>query len=223
MRRRKAQWRKQNKLKKILHKVCPVCGAEFETTYTHKKYCSEECAAKAQQETREQWRYRTGSKKIYHRTCPECGAEIETSHNLKKYCSDQCRDEATKKLQDAYNKKKLEERRKKSQAQKATKIKPQTKKIKPQSASKIKPVKEKPVKVTQEPVIIPINPETGKYIVTCVGCGKTFETPDKSQRYCSFRCRMSSIDKRQKDKEKASAERAIKAMERARNQRWFCG
>lgn len=72
-----------------LAKTCPICGNPVPPGRPKKtKYCSQECARKAnwqlQKELREQERV--------PKYCRVCGKEIEPKQGRSAYCSDECRD-----------------------------------------------------------------------------------------------------------------------------------
>lgn len=72
-------------------KMCPHCGRTFETTYSLKIYCCQECKDKA---------YNERSKKKYHEEkelyrlnlkCKCCGEQLYGRQ--RKFCSSKCRDQ----------------------------------------------------------------------------------------------------------------------------------
>lgn len=61
-------------------KICPICGAVFETKYSGRIYCSKKCCNKANRP----------KKHLQIKFCAYCGKEFETSNHLKIFCSDRC-------------------------------------------------------------------------------------------------------------------------------------
>ena len=66
-----------------MKKICPNCGAEFETECKQQKFCSHKCA----QNYHNKLRFKNHH---YHRKCKLCGAEFETEYKHKIFCSYQC-------------------------------------------------------------------------------------------------------------------------------------
>ena len=78
---------KQQRLKNgktVYHRVCPVCGTEFDTTDSRKIYCNRSCGNKYK------WRKYHDTLPVYHRKCKECGAEFDTTDRRKMYCNRAC-------------------------------------------------------------------------------------------------------------------------------------
>ena len=65
-----------------MRKVCPTCGKEFETNYSHQIYCSKQCNSRA--------------KNARHRKLPKfakcivCGKEFQKFGNRRICCSKEC-------------------------------------------------------------------------------------------------------------------------------------
>lgn len=68
-------------------KTCPICGAEFETIYSNKKYCSLECKRRhSNNVANTKYIPRSTIKK----TCIVCGKEFVPKYTYNKYCSKEC-------------------------------------------------------------------------------------------------------------------------------------
>lgn len=68
-------------------KVCPQCGKEFETNYSKKIYCSNECQIEAKLLKRRE----ANKAKLFLKTCPHCRHEFAPKRVNQIYCSDKCR------------------------------------------------------------------------------------------------------------------------------------
>ena len=62
-------------------KICPVCGKEFITTNSRKKYCCANCDATA---------YRDRHRVKHEKICPICGKKFVVNRRLNVYCSREC-------------------------------------------------------------------------------------------------------------------------------------
>ena len=91
-------------------KLCAMCGKEF-VAEGNRKYCSEECSAKAKLKNWRNYRARKEQKKSFA-ICVLCGREFETSAANKKYCSDECRRYARQETFRESKRRKAEEERK---------------------------------------------------------------------------------------------------------------
>lgn len=72
-----------------IKKTCPVCGREFTTVYSYKKYCSKECYYTALLR-RENEKHKPVTE-LYKKICPECGKEFLAKYKNRRYCSEECR------------------------------------------------------------------------------------------------------------------------------------
>lgn len=71
-------------------KICPICGARFESSKKNKKYCSEVCQKKANVDFSAA-RYKRIRTVTNIAKCEWCGKTFTREHNKTKYCSDECR------------------------------------------------------------------------------------------------------------------------------------
>lgn len=83
---KKSENPKDIKVKKV--KICALCGKEFETLDSRKKYCCYECRVKASNKKKSERRKRNRRPKVKH--CKFCGKEFETNLNYKTYCCRNC-------------------------------------------------------------------------------------------------------------------------------------
>jgi len=75
--------------------ICKVCGKEFTKDKYHKKYCSDDCKARAKKlqdasNSRKAYILRKIRKPIQYGVCEYCGEEFVKSHGNQKYCCDIC-------------------------------------------------------------------------------------------------------------------------------------
>lgn len=80
-------------MKTEVTKVCSICGKEFKTTNSRRKYCSIECSKIGRKERKKN--YDRKRRKLYKKSrpevikiCPECGREFKTSDNRRNFCDD---------------------------------------------------------------------------------------------------------------------------------------
>lgn len=90
-------------------KICPICGKEFATVYSNKKYCSPTCSHKANRALDKEY-YKRNRERICerHRTyyaglpwptltplnvvsCQHCGKKFKETFHHDHFCSDECR------------------------------------------------------------------------------------------------------------------------------------
>ena len=71
--------------REVLHRVCPVCGTEFDTKDSKKIYCCKDCRERAKAEKRVQHN---------HKECKECGTPFDTTDDRKIYCCRACGNKA---------------------------------------------------------------------------------------------------------------------------------
>lgn len=163
-------------------KVCPVCGKEFTTPYTFKKFCSVECR------TPSYYNKRKLKNKIYNRICLVCGKSFSTTDKRKIYCNDKCTDKACK----------IREKEKRREAMEATrKVCPTCGKVfKPNVHNQefcckkcLRKAKYKEYK----------NSIMSEYEKTCPTCGKQFTAIKRNTIYCSSECRTRGAAIRNKD------------------------
>jgi len=69
-------------------KTCEICGKEFETGYSFKKYCSKKCRRLSLNARQNLKRQRAAKVEIH--TCQNCGKQFETANKQKVYCSPKC-------------------------------------------------------------------------------------------------------------------------------------
>lgn len=74
------------RLKKMKRHVCPVCGKEFMTTLSKKRFCSVECAYEFQKASQKERIARNAKVRV----CKECGKEF-TSKKFQVFCCSKCR------------------------------------------------------------------------------------------------------------------------------------
>ena len=78
--------------RKNFTKTCLLCGVQFDTHLSHKKYCSMECQEKAEVRKREKKRRELEREaKNIDRTCPVCGVQFVAHRSNKVYCSVHCK------------------------------------------------------------------------------------------------------------------------------------
>lgn len=87
-------------------KVCLMCGASFEVDELDKnrnrrKYCGEECAAKAAYQRKKD--YALNGKKMFNVECEICGKIFVTCYSQKVTCSPECKHERAKKMAIGWN------------------------------------------------------------------------------------------------------------------------
>ena len=71
-------------------KVCAICGKEFETRYSHKRYCSLDCVVEAKRRDNKRRFQAKRAAPLVKKTCAICGKEFETRYSHKRYCSSDC-------------------------------------------------------------------------------------------------------------------------------------
>lgn len=72
-------------MSKYQTKLCPVCGDEFYTNDSKKKYCSSRCASRAASKS-----YQHPKAKLRVLQCARCSATFSTTNNNQIYCSKEC-------------------------------------------------------------------------------------------------------------------------------------
>ena len=75
--------------KQAKQKICLTCGAEFETFFGQRKFCSDKCRNMWNNSKRHREKFGTVKPKV-KQICPTCGAEFETTNHNKKFCSPIC-------------------------------------------------------------------------------------------------------------------------------------
>ena len=85
----------------VMSKVCPKCGAGFETPYVRKKYCGPSCAQAAK---REAWQRRDANRvrPAGEWACRGCGAVFTPNIRRRWYCSDECAAKARRESERRY-------------------------------------------------------------------------------------------------------------------------
>jgi len=73
----------------IMHKVCPNCMKEFDTTRKDKIFCCNECTIANNSRVQSLKRSRKTK-----RVCPVCNRSFWSAHQYKKYCCKQCYEHA---------------------------------------------------------------------------------------------------------------------------------
>lgn len=95
--------------KGYMWKKCEKCGKVFESYRNTQKYCSKECLAIAEKESRD--RYELKKKKereSKYKYCAECDKAFLPTHKLQKYCCGACAKKAENRRQrEAYKKQSL--------------------------------------------------------------------------------------------------------------------
>lgn len=77
--------KREAKAKEVLHKVCPCCGTDFDTTDPRKIFCSIQC--KNREKQRELHRR---NKTVLTITCAICGKQFTSTDGRRKCCSPEC-------------------------------------------------------------------------------------------------------------------------------------
>lgn len=81
----------------MLNRVCPVCGATFETNQKARRvYCSAACkqSARIDRETERIAAHRLAQKAAMVRDCPVCGRRFTPDRLDVKHCSHACKQKA---------------------------------------------------------------------------------------------------------------------------------
>lgn len=81
----KALYREEHKTTYI--KVCPICGTEFETSYSRAVYCGSLCAFKARSIKSLEYAKRASHEPM---ACAECGGEFIPKSKASRFCSKEC-------------------------------------------------------------------------------------------------------------------------------------
>ena len=88
-----------------MEKVCPVCGKNFESVRSQKKYCSPECLGKAQKESLKRYKQAYRRKKKTEKICAICGKIFTPTNRARKYCSPECAKKSFKASRRKYRRK----------------------------------------------------------------------------------------------------------------------
>ena len=78
-----------------MEKVCPVCGAIFNTTNKRKIYCCENCGNKALVR-KKKGKPIADNEQFIEKVCPVCKTTFTTLCSFKVYCSENCANRALK-------------------------------------------------------------------------------------------------------------------------------
>lgn len=95
--------------KGYMWKKCEKCGKVFESYRNTQKYCSKECSAIADKESRDRYELkRKKERESKYKYCVECDKAFLPTHRLQKYCCGACAKKAENRRQrEAYKKQSL--------------------------------------------------------------------------------------------------------------------